>query len=139
MRHRREVPPRSLLPPGAGRPCSRSYRRGGERERSRKKRLNWQSLLAAPRNRAVMCCRKGVVMLSRCPILWEAPPPWGRQCGLSGVGSRTQRGIAVADYPRRVYLLWITWVEPLVKVTTGHEVLEGTLRLGDMAAMEVGL
>ncbi|KAM9655389.1 uncharacterized protein ACIBXB_008344 [Morphnus guianensis] len=38
---------------GAGRPCSRSYRRGGERERSRKKRLNWQSLLAAPRNRAV--------------------------------------------------------------------------------------
>ncbi|XP_040977846.1 uncharacterized protein LOC115338279 [Aquila chrysaetos chrysaetos] len=95
---------------------SRSYSRGGERERSRKKRLNWQILLAAPRTRAVMCCRKGVVMLSRCPILLEAPPPWGRQCGLSGVGSRTQSGIAVADYPRRVYLLWITWVEPLVKM-----------------------
>ncbi|XP_040974423.1 uncharacterized protein LOC115353294 [Aquila chrysaetos chrysaetos] len=53
MRHRREVPPRSLLPPGGGQPCSRSYRRGGERERSRKKRLNWQMLPAAPRTRAV--------------------------------------------------------------------------------------
>ena len=67
-----------------------------------------------------MCCRKGVVMLSRRPILWEAPPPYGRQCGLSGVGSRTQSGIAVADYPRWVYLLWITWVEPLVKVNLMH-------------------
>ncbi|KAM9663238.1 uncharacterized protein ACIBXB_017373 [Morphnus guianensis] len=67
MRQPGAVPPRSLLPPGGGQPCSRSYSRGGEREGSRKKRLNWQILLAAPRTRAVVdvsCHHFTVVALS---------------------------------------------------------------------------
>ncbi|XP_040981057.1 uncharacterized protein LOC115345234 isoform X9 [Aquila chrysaetos chrysaetos] len=66
MRHRREVPPRSLLPPGGGQSSNRIYRRGRE-ERRRKKHLNWQRLLAVLRARAVVdvsCHHFTVVALS---------------------------------------------------------------------------